>query len=144
MKGPERRQVRTLRVRVPSGEWWDVKQGRKREFRTTQRPFGNAVGWPQPVVAWRFDHTYGLDTTMIIVEDTRVEPLGSITQEGLRMEGVESFADFRRRWCIQNKRRFPPQKEMMVVRFRLFTEEERGDMADLLLRHLYGPWLEEQ
>lgn len=143
MPRPEgHRTLKTLMVRVPAGEWQDVKQGRKREFRTTQKPFGNGLGWPQPVVGWRWTKQYGVATTMLIVENTWVEPLGAISQESLRMEGCETLADYRRRWCIQNGRRFPPGKEMMVVRFRLLTDTERPDMANRLLEHLYGPWLE--
>jgi hypothetical protein len=47
-----------------------------------------------------------------------VVPLGAISPESLEAEGFESFALFRRAWCIREKRLFRPMHMTTVFRVR--------------------------
>jgi hypothetical protein len=59
----------------------------------------------------------------------------------LDAEGFESFAHFRRAWCIREKRRFRPLHMTTVFRVRRWDSDDDRAMADTLLERLYGEFL---
>jgi catechol 2,3-dioxygenase-like lactoylglutathione lyase family enzyme len=69
------------------------------------------------------------------------EPLGAVSPKSLEAEGFESFAHFRRAWCIREKRLFRPLHMTTVFRVRRWDSEDERAMADALLERLYGEFL---
>jgi hypothetical protein len=133
----------TIFLRVPSAEWTAVRHGQKREFRSESGKVSQLwnVECPVPVVAYRLDSHGRYDSALMVLEAVWREPLGAISPESLEAEGFESFAHFRRAWCIREKRRFRPLHLTTVFRVRPWQPEDERDMADALLGRLYGSFL---
>jgi hypothetical protein len=145
-RGPKpwtQRQASTTFLRVPSADWTAVRHGKKREFRAQSGRVSQLwnVECPLPVVAYRVDSFGRYDSELMVLEDVWQEPLGAISPESLQAEGFESFAHFRRSWCIREKRRFRPLHMTTVFRVRLWDVEDDRAMADALFRRLYGEFL---
>jgi hypothetical protein len=62
--------------------------------------------------------------------------------ESPEAEGFESFAHFRRAWCIREKRLFRPMHMTTVFRVRRWDSEDERAMADALLERLLPPVLD--
>ena len=77
----------------------------------------------------------------MVLEAVWREPLGVISPESLAAEGFESFAHYRRYWCIREKRLFRPLHKTTVFRVRRWDSEDDRAMADVLLQRLYGEFL---
>ena len=99
------------------------------------------VECPVPVVAYRVDSQGHYDSALMVLEAAWREPLGAISPESLEAEGFESFAHFRRAWCIREKRRFRPLHTAAVFRVRPCDSGDDRAMADVLLQRLYGEFL---
>ncbi len=128
-------------VRVEAGDWVDVKRGRRRVFRTPYVQQGTNVPWPMPAVAWRWTQQYGHDSMLIVVESLELGLLGDVGDGLLGELGFESFADYRRDWVIRHKKRFPPEKRVMTVRFRPWVPTDRELFGDKMLTYLYRDWV---
>jgi hypothetical protein len=133
----------TIFLRVPSSDWIAVRHGKKREFRAESGKVSQLwnVECPVPVVAYRLDSHGRYDSALMVLEAVWREPLGAISPESLEAEGFESFAHFRRAWCIREKRLFRPLHMTTVFRVRPWESEDERAMADALLERLYGEFL---
>ena len=133
----------TIFLRVPSADWTAVRHGNKREFRAESGKVSQLwnVACPVPVVAYRLDSSGRYDSALMVLEAVWREPLGAISPESLEAEGFESFAHFRRAWCIREKRRFRPLHMTTVFRVRPWDSDDDRAMADALLVRLYGEFL---
>jgi hypothetical protein len=143
-------QARTLFVRVPPSEWPMVKRGRKREFRGM--PGNQSALWmvepPLPVVAYNVTPSYdGTETTydarLMLLEKWWQEELGAISDESLRAEGYDNFAEFRRAWVRRqrNGKKFKPTTKVFAYRLRPWEPEDAEAAGAALLKRLYGEWL---
>lgn len=142
-RGPKpftQRRMSTVFVRVPSAEWAAVRYGHKREFRAACGKHSAlwSVATPTPAVAYTVNSYGHYDSALMVLDDVWREPLGAITAESLAAEGCESFAEFRRAWIEREKRWFPPLRMTTVYRIRPWAQDDDAQMADLLLRRLYG------
>lgn len=145
-RGPKpwsQHRVSTIFLRVPSADWTAVRHGRKREFRAESGKVSQLwnVECPVPVVAYKVDSGGRYDSVLMVLESVWREPLGAISPESLEAEGFESFAHFRRHWCIRERRRFRPLHMTTVFRLRPWLPDDGPAMADALLRRLYGDFL---
>jgi hypothetical protein len=145
-RGPKpwtQHQASTIFLRVPSADWIAVRHGKKREFRAESGKVSQLwnVACPVPVVAYRLDSHGRYDSALMVLEAVWREPLGAISPESLEAEGFESFAHFRRNWCIREKRRFRPLHMTTAFRVRPWDSDDDRAMADALLKRLYGEFL---
>jgi len=131
---------------VPWREWACVSQGFKSEFRAGSGKVSRllSVPTPAPVVAYTINSLRQYRAALMVLEGCWREPLGAISPESLEAEGYQSFAEFRHAWVIREKRHFPRFAMTTVYRVRPWKLEDARDMADALLRRLYGSWLESQ
>lgn len=143
------RKASTQFLHVPLVDWPAIKAGRKTEFRAVGRHARGHLSLvtPGPVVcfAWRRHGRRDPETALMTLEAAWSEPLGAISPESLEREGFESLADFRRYWRDRYFGRQGPFKPLTIVqvyRVRPWAPTDRVDMADALLRHLYGFWLD--
>lgn len=147
-RGPKPyRQTRTstLFLRVPVAEWSLVKRGVKREFRSAPGAQSqlHAIQPPMPVVGYSVDRSGRHDARLMVLEQMWREPLGAISEESLAAEGCQSLAEFRRRWMLTHRKRFTPTRVVTVYVVRPWRDAlDERDMADRLLGHLYGDWIE--
>jgi hypothetical protein len=134
------RQSRTLFLRVPHADWVAITRGVKREFRASPRSVSKL--WdsepPTPVVSYRFHPAHGYDAKLMVLEDIWIEPLGAITPESLEAEGFETFAEFRRYFCLREKTRFRPTRKITVYKVRPWEDADERRFADRLFERLYG------
>jgi hypothetical protein len=145
-RGPKpysQHQASTIFVRVPSEDWWAVKRGTKREFRSRQSSVTAIQGLalPTPCVVWRLHPYHGYEAVLMVLKAVWREPLGAISEESIANEGFATMAEFRRAWVIREKRRFPLLAPVTVYRVRPWTPEDGVAMGDALLRQLYGEFL---
>ena len=145
-RGPKpysQHQASTIFVRVPSDDWWAVRSGAKREFRSRQSSLSALQGLslPAPCVAYRFHRQHGYDAVLMVLEAVWREPLGAISEESIANEGYATMAEFRRAWVVREKRRFPLLAPVTVYRVRPWLPEDGAAMGDALLRQLYGEFL---
>lgn len=135
------RSVKTAFLRVPEVDWPAVRQGIKREFRSSYAAL-TKTQTPTPVVAWckkgdEYEHRF-----MVLTHVGR-EPLSAITPEGLAAEGFASFAEFRRYWVARHHRhRFEPGRMVTVYRVRPWTPDDRSTMGEYLFDRIYGEYVE--
>lgn len=145
----QQRRLKTALVRVPSRDWPTVMTGNQTEFRVAMGNVASAYGFqgdlpvPMFIVAYR---TRPVDHKLLTLEGVRRERLIEISEEGLARAGYsgdrdEAFARFRRDWMIGEKKRFEPNREVVVFTVRLPTQGDLRVVADNLLRHLYGKHL---
>lgn len=130
-------------LRVPRAEWSAVTVGAKREFRAACGKHSAlwSVRFPTPAVAYTIDAFGRYDSSMMVLDDVWREPLGAISAASLVAEGYESIAEFRRHWMAREHRRFPPLRMTAVYRIRPWTLDDNTEMADAILRRLYGEFL---
>jgi hypothetical protein len=76
----------------------------------------------------------------MVLEDIWIEPLGAITPESLEAEGFETFAEFRRYFCLREKTRFRPTRKITVYKVRPWVEGDEQNFAKRLFERLYGPF----
>ena len=146
-RGPKpyvQRRVSTVFVRVPRAEWPAIVCGSKWEFRAA---CGNhsalwTVQTPTPAVAYSVSSLGVYDSALMVLEAVWREPLGAISDESLAAEGFKSFAEFRSAWMRREKRRFPLMRMTTVYRVRPWTLEDDAEMAEVLLRRLYGQFVD--
>lgn len=146
-KGPKpyrQSRVSTTFLRVPKDDWAAVKRGHKSEFRSSigrdvQQVWG--VEPPLPVVAYTFSRGRGHEAALMVLEATWREPLGAISAESLEREGYSSFAEFRRYYMERERRHFAPTREIQVFRVRQWSPDDFSEMAETILRRLYGDFL---
>lgn len=133
--------VSTCFVRVPITDWPAVRQGAKREFRGSPGRASRiwSVETPAPCVAYAITPT-GHDSELMVLERVWRHLLAAIEPESLEAEGFKTFAEFRRYWIAREGKRFRANREVIAYRLRPWTPNDRQDMADALLRRLYGPW----
>lgn len=148
-KGPKpysQKRASTCFLRVPRGDWAAVRDGRKREFRSgVGKNISQmwSVSPPCPVVCYAVTRGSGYESALMVLEALWQEPLGAITPESLDREGFKSFAEFRRYFTLREKRHFTPTRIVQAYRVRPWQPPDADRMADLILRRLYGDWLDE-
>jgi hypothetical protein len=142
------RQVSTLFLRVPFGDWPRVKIGEKTEFRTKPREGARllTVKMPTPVVAYTVSPVrQEYDAQIMVLEERRYEPLFAIHDDeaAIHREGFESYDEFRRYWRKRRKGVFRPMEKVYVWRVRRWEPHARDDIAFglRLLHALYGEFL---
>lgn len=147
------RQLKTMFVRVPARDWALVSTGRQAEFRVALGGLAAAYGFenislPLPlfIVAYR---TRPESRKLMLLEDIRRERLIEITDVGLARAGYtgprdEAFARFRRDWMIGERKRFEPNREVVVFTVRLPREDDTAIVGQNLVNHLYGEHLATQ
>lgn len=145
-RGPQpytQRHTSTVFLRVPRAEWAAVTVGVKREFRASCGKHSALwnVPTPTPAIAYTIDTFGRYDSAIMVLERVWREPLGSITPESLAAEGFASIAEFRRHWMDREHRAFPPFRMTTVYRVRPWTESDDREMADAVLRRLYGDFM---
>lgn len=131
--------LQEIRVEVPRAEWAGVKTGHKREFRVPGRRATTKFPAPTPTPAVAYVRgRLTSDSTLVVLERTWSERLGEIAPESLELEGCDTLAEFRRRWCARYHTRFRPLDPVRVYRLRPFTADDREWAGALLLERLYG------
>lgn len=140
-------------VRVPARDWARVSTGRQAEFRVAVGGLAAAYGFenvtlPLPLFVVAYRTSPELQRLMLL-EDVRRERLIEITDEGLARAGYsgerdQAFARFRRDWMIGEKKRFEPNREVVVFTVRLPREDDVAVVGANLVRHLYGEHLAAQ
>lgn len=151
-KNYQRVDAHTLIVRVPRVDWQAIKSGRKTEFRTVGRysPRGWAnLATPVPLLAYSMQRFRDeAETTLLVLEESWVEPLGSISTESLAREGfhgerAEALFEFRRYWRNRHQRvGFRPLTNVLCLRVRPLRPVDYPEAGLMLLRRLYGEHLE--
>lgn len=154
------RQLKTVFLRVPSPQWGGVSGGRVREFRVAAGNAPQLSSVPTPMfavlyrrqparrpVAYKSERRPGaIDYRLMLLERTRLEALGAITEEGLRLagyQGDDAWPRFRRDWCIAEKRRFEPLRKVVVYTVRPIQPDDLLIVGEKLVDHLFGSYLEE-
>lgn len=147
------RKLKTMFVRVPARDWGLVSTGRQSEFRVATGNLAAAYGFenvtlPLPlfVVAYR---TRPELQQLMLLEAIRRERLIEISDEGLVRAGYSgqrdiAFARFRRDWMTGEKKRFEPNREVVVFTVRLPLEDDVAVVGQNLVHHLYGEHLAAQ
>lgn len=147
-----RRQLTNLPIRVPPIDWEQVAGGAKSMFRCysdnpTKRedpivPAGMVL--PRPVVAFtqRNDRSRSRSAAVMVLEQHRMEPLGSISAEDVAAEGFEFLGQFRWYW----KRRhvnlgWRPWDMINVMVMRPPTAADWQWCGEWAMGQLYGEWL---
>jgi hypothetical protein len=148
-RGPrpfQQHHVSTTFLRVPVNDWPAVKRGYKSEFRAGTGKNAVPQLWhlepPCPVVAYcvrngRHDHE------LMVLEELWREPLGAISPESLQREGFSSLAEFRTYWIAREHQRFRPTRMVFCYRVREWRSDDERMLADRLLSHLYGDFLDQ-
>lgn len=132
----DRTSVSRLWLRVPTCEWAAVKHGVKTEFRGFRALSLANVEKPTPVLLFKRTNVI-LEMRMAILLEAWSEPLGAISDESLRNEGVDTVAEFKMRWTAHRDRRFDPLKKAYVYRVRLWQPADEREWADKLFKKLY-------
>lgn len=147
------RKLKTMFVRVPARDWPRVSTGRQAEFRVAVGGLAAAYGFenvtlPLPlfVVGYRTNPEL---RQLLVLEDFRRERLIEISDEGLERAGYSgdrdlAFARFRRDWMTGEKKRFEPNREVVVFTVRLPSEDDVALVGRNLVNHLYGDHLAPQ
>lgn len=142
--------LQTMHIRVPARDWVRVSTGNQSEFRVGAGGLAAAYGFenvmiPLPlfVVAFR---TRPEEEMLMTLESLRRERLIEITDEGLACAGYsgprdQAFARFRRDWVIGEKKRFEPNRKVVVFTVRLPREDDVAVVGENLVNHLYGEHL---
>lgn len=136
----------TVFLRVPAGDWAEVKLGTKTEFRGQPGMASDLafVEPPTPVVAYAYSRVRGYDQALMILEDRYQEPLLGISPEALAREGHPDVAHYRRYMMRREGKRFSPLKEVTAFIVRPWKAEDFRVHADRLLERLYGEFLPPQ
>lgn len=135
-------------VRIPARDWSFVVSGKQTEFRVSVGNVAAAYGFehielPLPlfVVGYR---TRPEVKRLLTLERIRRERLIEIDEDGLRRAGYtgeDAFDRFRRDWMLAEKKRFEPQREVVVFTVRPPAPGDREIVGANLLAHLYGDHL---
>lgn len=142
-RGPRpytQRQLSTLFLRIPSGEFRRVISGRKTEFRASPGKASQLqlAETPTPVVGYTVHRTRGHDARLLVLERTWQEPLGAISAESLAAEGQPDLAHFRRYWMGRTHRAFTPTRKVVVYAIRPWINGDRETFEYELFERLYG------
>lgn len=131
-------EARTTFVRVPAGDWAQVRIGAKTEFRATGRAATQLWNITCPMAVVIYAVRQGAHSSMMaVLEETWSEPLAAISPESLANEGFESMAAFRRYWLERTKRRFRPMQIVQVYRIRLWQDDDAANLGLKLIEKLY-------
>lgn len=131
-----RARVANTIVMVPDTDWAAILAGEKRMFRSYSRRNRPAL-LPTPIVAYRFGLADRLEHTVLYLEDTWQEPLGSISPEDLAEEGFATMSEFRRYFDARYpKGGFRPLAPVQVYRIRPVTQGDLDEFAERLLHEM--------
>ncbi len=135
------RVVKTAFLRVPEIDWPAVRQGLKPEFRSSYAAL-TKTQTPTPVVAWTKRKDGAYEHRLMVLTDVHREPISAISEESLRREGFDSFAEFRRYWIARHRQRFEPGRMVTVYSVRPWTPNDRQEMSEYLFDRIYGEFVE--
>lgn len=135
----------TLFLRVPTGDWTQVKIGEKTEFRTMPGESSRLLKsyTPTPVVAYSITGSGVYDKKLMVLESWRREPLFEINNDldALARENMASYDAFRRYWRARQHGVYRPLQIVHVWRVRQFLDKDIVAEGARLLRRLYGEFL---
>lgn len=141
-----RRDARNTRLHVPRTDYNAVRAGAKREFRNYGRRAFDGLTFPTPAIGyckrewWTSEHGLdGVDTMLLTLEDSWVEPLGAISPESLANEGFTDLSEFRRYIAARYpKGGYRPLANVIVYRVRPLTLEDATEFAGAMWQKMYG------
>lgn len=141
-----RRDTRNTRIHVPRIDFNDVRVGAKTEFRNYGKRFFEGLECPTPAIGycrrdwWTPEHGVdGIDTFLMTLEETWVEPLGAISPESLEHEGFEDIGAFRRYFTERYPNGgFRPLANVIVYRVRPLSIEDATEFAAAQWAKMYG------
>lgn len=144
-----RRDRRNTRLHLPRVDINDIRVGAKREFRNYGNRHYEGFTFPTPALGycqrdwWTPEHGLdGIDTCLLMIEDSWVEPLGAISQESIVNEGFEDLAAFRRYFSERYPRGgFRALANVIVYRVHPLTDEEAQECAAAAWTHMYGQFV---
>lgn len=147
-----RHEVSSLPIRVPPIDWENVAGGEKDMFRTyagriakreeSILPAGLVL--PRPVVAFtqRNDRSKSRAAALMILEEHRQEPLGSISPADREREGFEFLGSFR--WYWKQRHRtigWRPWEMINVVVMRPPVKADWEWCGERLMNDLFEEWI---
>lgn len=144
-----RRDMRNIRLHLPATDYAAIRVGAKREFRNYGRRAFDGVEFPTPVVGycalpgWVSENALeGVQTCLLTLTESWVEPLGAISSESLTMEGFpDDLKAFRRYFAARYpKGGFRPLANVIVYRVRPLTEADEEDFREAMWQRLYGQY----
>lgn len=141
-----RRDTRNTRLHVPRVDWTEIRVGQKREFRNYGSRIFNGLEFPTPAIGYcakpwwtPADRTDNIDTCLLTVEESWVEPLGAISPASLEREGFATISDFRRYFAERYPAGgFRPLAKVVVYVVHPTTAEEAEEFGRDLWRKMYG------
>ena len=139
---------KTRRLHLPRVDFNDIRVGAKTEYRNYGTRLFDELAFPCPAVGycqrpwWTVEHGLdGIDTVLLTLEDSWVEPLGAISEESLEREGFDGITDFRRYFAERYpKGGFRALANVIVYRVRPMTEADEEQFRADLWNRIYGQW----
>jgi hypothetical protein len=143
-----RRDARNTRIHLPRVDYSDISVGAKREYRNYGYRRFDGLSFPAPAVGYCARDWWtptslrdGIDTCLLTIEDSWVEPLGAISPESLANEGFTDIADFRRYFTERYPRGgFRALANVVVYRVHPMTVEEAAEFAAAHWSKMYGQY----
>lgn len=141
-----RKDLRNTRLHIPRLDYNEIRVGAKREYRNYGRRTFEGLTFPTPAVGycqrewWQPEHLHeGIDTCLLVIEDSWTEPLGAISAESLAAEGFEDIGAFRRYFAERYPNGgFRALANVIVYRVRPLTDEDEAAFAEAMWTRLYG------
>lgn len=143
-----RRDERNIRLHLPRVDYNDIAVGAKREFRNYGTRYFDGLIFPTPAVGycqrdwWTPEHGLdGIDTCLLTLEDSWVEPLGAIAPESIANEGFADLGEFRRYFAERYPRGgFRPLASVIVYRVHPITPEDVAAFSEARWQKFYGQY----
>jgi hypothetical protein len=141
--------LKTIFIRCPARDWARVTTGRQTEFRVAAGGLSSAYGFSTTLKLPLFGVLYRTRPELqklMLIERIRRERLMEITEDGLARAGYggnweEAFPRFRRDWMTGEKKRFEPNRQVIVFTVRPPVHDDVQVVAMNLVNHFYGEHL---
>lgn len=104
-------------------------------------PFARNIPFLPIVVVAYAQFMAGRDEELMLLEDSWIEPLRAITQDGIEREGFQTRQQFKVYWGRRHRRGgWRALSNVVVVRVRPLEPGELPEHMDRLFEHFYGHW----
>lgn len=141
-----RRDARNTRIHVPRVDFNDIRVGAKTEFRNYGNRIFDGFEWPAPAIGycrrdwWTPAHGLdGIDSFLMTLEESWVEPLGAISPESLAHEGFTDIGEFRRYFTERYPNGgFRALANVIVYRVRPMAPADVAEFAAAQWATMYG------